>query len=140
MNGGPPRLDHVAVAVRDTDAALEYFRDRLGLEVVHDERLDVPPVRLTYLDAGGIAIQLVQPLRADTDLARSLEARGEGLHHLCFAAADPVAAAAALTAAGDPPPAPGRGRGRVSAFVPGAPPHGVLVEFTATATPSSASA
>ncbi len=124
------RLDHVAVAVRDTEVALGTFRDRMGLEVVHTERLDPPGVRLTYLDLGNCYLQLVEPLRPDLELARWLEEHGEGLHHVCFGVDDPLAAAAALAPAGAPAPTPGRGRGRVSSFVPGQPPHGVRLECT----------
>jgi methylmalonyl-CoA/ethylmalonyl-CoA epimerase len=124
------RLDHVAVLVRDTDAALRYFSEQLGLPVVHSEELETPSVRLTYLDAGNAFVQLVEPLDPDGELARRLDERGEGLHHLCFGAEDPVAAAATAAADGSPPPVRGSGRGRVSSFVPGPVQHGVRVEFT----------
>jgi methylmalonyl-CoA/ethylmalonyl-CoA epimerase len=132
MNESPPpvrRLDHIGIAVRDTAQALAHFADRLGLEVVHAEELAEPPVRLTYLDAGTALLQLVEPLAPDAEVARFLEERGEGVHHVCFAADDPLAAAAAL---GDgTTPRTGQGRGRVSAFVPGPPAHGVRLECTA---------
>lgn len=76
-------LDHVAVAVWDTDASLPYYTGQLGLSVVHDERLPEVGVRLTYLNAGGTILQLVQPL-GDGPVRRFLEERGEGLHHVCF--------------------------------------------------------
>jgi methylmalonyl-CoA/ethylmalonyl-CoA epimerase len=124
------RLDHVAVLVRDTDVALRYFSGQLGLPVVHTEELETPNVRLTYLDSGNAFVQLVQPLDPDGELARWLDEHGEGLHHMCFGAEDPVAAAAAAAADGAPAPVRGSGRGRVSSFVPGPPPHGVRVEYT----------
>jgi methylmalonyl-CoA/ethylmalonyl-CoA epimerase len=124
------RLDHVAVVVRDTDEALRYFRDRLGLEVAHAEELSRPHVRLTYLDAGNAYVQLVEPLDPDGDLARWLAANGEGLHHICFGADDPLVAAASLADEGAPTPAAGSGRGRVSSFVPGEPRHGARIECT----------
>lgn len=124
------RLDHVAVAVRDTDAALSHFRDRLGLEVARSEEIPAPHVRLTYLDAGNAYIQLVEPLDPELEIARFLEKHGEGLHHICFGVDDVHAAAAALA----PPDVGevhlGSGRGRVSAFVPGAAAHGVRIECT----------
>ena len=123
------RLDHVAVLVRDTEAALGYFRDRLGLAVARSEEIPTPHVRLTYLDAGNAYIQLVEPLDPTLELARSLEESGEGLHHICFGVDDPVAAAQELALDGTTPRA-GGGRGRVSAFVPGPTAHGVLVECT----------
>jgi methylmalonyl-CoA/ethylmalonyl-CoA epimerase len=124
------RLDHVAIAVRDTDEALRTFRDRVGLDVVRSEVLEQPHVRLTYLDAGNAYLQLVEPLDPQLDLARWIEEHGEGLHHVCFGADDPVEAAAALAPNGAPPPVRQSGRGRVSAFVPGEPAHGVRLEST----------
>jgi methylmalonyl-CoA/ethylmalonyl-CoA epimerase len=124
------RLDHVAVAVRDTETALVYFRDALGLTVVRSEEVESPHVRLTYLDAGNALLQLVEPLDSELDLARWIEEHGEGVHHICFGVEGPLTAAAALAPEGAPPPTPGTGRGRVSAFVPGAAAHGVRIECT----------
>jgi len=123
------RLDHVAVAVRNTEDALRYFRDRLGLEVASSEELDSPRVRLTYLDAGNAYIQLLEPLDGGEPLARWLEENGEGLHHICFGVDDVLGASGELAVDGTPPVA-GSGRGRVSSFVPGALQHGVRVECT----------
>lgn len=124
------RLDHVAVLVRSTEDALRYFRGHLGLEVVHQDQLATPPVRLTYLDCGNAWLQLVEPLDPEHPLARQLEEQGEGLHHVCFGVDDPMAAAAELAQPDAPEVVRGSGRGRVSAFVPGAPVHGVRVECT----------
>lgn len=124
------RLDHVAVAVRDTEQALHYFRDHLGLYVASTEELEAQRVRLTYLDTGNAYLQLVQPLDPDHELARWIEAHGEGLHHVCFGVDDPLAAAAELAPLGAPAPIAGSGRGRVSSFVPGDLPSGVRLECT----------
>lgn len=123
------RLDHVAVVVHDTDAALRYFSGRLGLEVVSSEVLLEPHVRLTYLDLGNTFLQLVEPLDNGSAVAASLAEHGEGLHHLCFAVESVVDAAISLA---DPPEAPalGSGRGRASAFVAGPVRHGVRLECT----------
>jgi methylmalonyl-CoA/ethylmalonyl-CoA epimerase len=123
------RLDHVAIAVRDTGEALRYFSDRLGLQVARSEELASPRVRLTYLDAGNIYIQLVEPLDVEGELTRWLDEHGEGLHHICFGVDDVLQAARGLSPGGDAPAA-GSGRGRVSAFVPGPVEHGVRVECT----------
>ncbi len=123
------RLDHVAVAVTSTEAALPYFRDRLGLAVVSSEELQTPRVRLTYLDCGNAFLQLVEPLSPDTEIARFLEEHGEGLHHICFGVDDVPSALASLSD-DDAPARLGSGRGRVSAFVPGSLPHGVRLECT----------
>jgi methylmalonyl-CoA/ethylmalonyl-CoA epimerase len=121
------RLDHIAVAVHDTGAALRYFADRLGLTVVHVDELDDPPVTLTYLDAGNIYIQLLCP-RASSDVSRWLEEHGEGLHHICFAVDNVPDAVAALS--NGSPTELGSGRGRTSAFVRNGSPFGVLIECT----------
>lgn len=124
------RLDHVAIVVADTERALAFFRDRLGLEViaVDEPEPPAPAVRLTYLATGSIPIQLVEPLDASSAAAVWLAEQGEGLHHICFAAADVDAEIRLLV--GDTPYEPGSGLGKLAAFVPGALPHGTRIEFT----------
>ena len=87
------RVDHIAVAVSNTDDAIEQFNDRLGIAPVHTEVLAQPRVRLTYLDAGNMFIQLVEPLDGESGIARFLESSGPGVHHVCFAVDDVVKAA-----------------------------------------------
>lgn len=123
------RLDHVAIVVRDTDAALERFAGAYGLPVIASEEIERPPVRLTYLDCGNAYIQLVEPLDDASPPAQFLAAEGEGLHHICFGVED-VPAAATELAGGVPPATIGSGRGRPSAFVAGEPPSGVRIEVT----------
>jgi len=122
------RLDHVAVVVRSTEDALRYFTGRLGLRVHSSEEIDAPRVRLTYLDAGNTFLQLVEPLDPSSSLGSWLDEHGEGLHHICFGVDDVAATAAELSEDG-PAPVLGTGRGRISAFVPGAS-HGVQIECT----------
>lgn len=129
-------LDHIAIAVRDTDAALARFT-AYGLPVIASETIERPHVRLTYLDCGNACIQLVEPLDEDSPIAEFLAAEGEGLHHLCFGVED-VPAAATELAGGTPPAAIGSGRGRPSAFVAGDLPSGVRIEVTELADSNSA--
>lgn len=124
------RLDHVAIAVRDTDAALRHFRDRFGLQVPISEVIERPHVRLTYLDCGNATIQLVEPLDDRSPVAEFLAAHGEGLHHICFGVDEVSGGAAALSPDGTPPAAIGSGRGRPSAFVTGDAPCGARIEVT----------
>jgi methylmalonyl-CoA epimerase len=121
------RLDHIAIAVHDTDSAVRYFSGTLGLEVVHVDELERPPVTLTYLDAGNVYIQLVSPRRM-CDISRWLDEHGEGLHHICFSVDD--VAATVETLSGGTSAQLGSGRGRVSSFVRNANPFGVLIECT----------
>ena len=124
------RLDHVAVLVRDTAEALEYFSNELGLTVVCSDEVPVPPVRLTYLDAGNAYLQLVEPLESDSWLTKQIEGQGEGLHHICFGVDDVEAAVDVLSGGNGADATIGSGRGRKSAFVPGELMHGVRVECT----------
>jgi methylmalonyl-CoA/ethylmalonyl-CoA epimerase len=122
------RLDHVAIAVRDTEQALHYFTGTLGLEPAYVDELDSPPVTLTYLDAGNMYIQLVSP-RAPCEIARWLDEHGEGLHHICFAVDDVVETVRALSDR-DGRLELGSGRGRLAAFIQNGRPFGVPIECT----------
>lgn len=123
------RLDHVAILVRDTNAALSFYRDHLGLTVHSSEEIPTPHVRLTYLDAGNAYVQLVEPLDPDSPLSAALAENGEGLHHICFGVDDVGEAVAELSDQGSDV-ALGSGRGRVSGFVTTNGGHGVRIECT----------
>ncbi len=123
------RLDHVAILVSSTDDALTYYNGTLGLPVHSSEEIRLPPVRLTYLDAGNAFLQLVEPLDPQSPLARWIEENGEGLHHICFGVDDVAHAVAALSDDGAVP-ALGSGRGRTSGFVATQGSHGVRIECT----------
>jgi len=78
------KLDHIAVAVKDIDDALLYWKDAMGLKVIVDEVVAGGSVRLLHLDGGSCQIQLVQPLVEAHPIAAWLKEHGGGLHHLCF--------------------------------------------------------
>ena len=122
------RLDHIAILVRSTDAALEYYEGELGLPLHSSEEITSPPVRLTYLDSGNAFLQLVEPLDPSSALGAWLDEHGEGLHHICFGVDDVAAAAKALSNGASP--TLGSGRGRASAFVETSASHGVRIECT----------
>jgi len=124
------RLDHVAIAVRDADQAIPYYRDVLGLPVVGDELAEEPGVRLVYLDAGNSLLQLVEPAREDGPVAEFLDQYGEGLHHVCFATDDMADAVARLDGTGQTRIFRG-GRDRLACFLVERP-NGVRVELTET--------
>jgi methylmalonyl-CoA/ethylmalonyl-CoA epimerase len=124
------RLDHVAVAVVDTEVALLHFRDHLGLEVVAVDEPPEVPVRLTYLDLGNTWLQLVEPLDPNHPLVAWLEAHGDGLHHICFGVDDVECELRRLGPPDQPVPPLGSGRGRPAGFTAGAPPFGARIECT----------
>ncbi len=125
------RVHHVGVVVHDADAALGFFRDVMGLQVTEDRVIDEQGVRGVLLALGENEIELLQPTRDDTGVARFLESRGQTLHHICFNTDDVAGELARLTAAGveliDEAPRDGLA-GRI-AFAHPKSVHGVLVEF-----------
>lgn len=94
------KLDHIAVAVRDMDAAVHDYEAKLGLKCDRVEDVQDEHARVAFFDLGGAHLELITPLSAGSPLARSLEQRGEGLHHLCLEVADVEKTVAALHAAG----------------------------------------
>jgi methylmalonyl-CoA/ethylmalonyl-CoA epimerase len=126
-------LDHIAIVVRDTDEALTFYRDILGLPLLFSEVLDEQGVRLTHLDLGNAHLQLVQPLKEDHPLSVYLRERGEGLHHLCLKVDSVPQALESLPAHGleSRDAVPRRGpRGRQAAFIKPEMTRGVLFEVT----------
>jgi methylmalonyl-CoA/ethylmalonyl-CoA epimerase len=128
---GIGKIHHVAVVVRDIDAALGLYRDKLGLaaEAVMDMEYD--HVVIGFLPVGEVKIELVAPTDDTTGTARFLAAKGEGFHHVCFEVPDIQASLDKLAALGltliDVTPRKG-GEGPV-AFVHPKSCHGVLVEL-----------
>lgn len=84
----PQGLDHIAIAVPDTEAALKLWRDTFGFKVLYSEDVNNATVRLTHLDLGNAHLQLVQPLTPDHPLQAWLEKHGPGLHHFCLKVED----------------------------------------------------
>jgi methylmalonyl-CoA/ethylmalonyl-CoA epimerase len=89
-------LDHVAIAVQHLDRALADYRRLYRAEPLYREVVDDQGVEEAMLPVGGSYVQLLQPLGPGTPVARFLERRGEGLHHLAFAVPDIDAALAHL--------------------------------------------
>lgn len=88
-------LDHIAIAVPDTAAALRLWRDMFGFPLRYSEVVNGGTVRLTHLDLGNAHLQLVEPLVPDHPLHAWLAAHGPGLHHFCLKVDDVAAAQAA---------------------------------------------
>ncbi|HOG79241.1 MAG TPA: methylmalonyl-CoA epimerase, partial [Anaerolineaceae bacterium] len=78
------KINHVAIAVPEVDAALTFWRDAMGLAVDHIE--DVPSQKATvvFIPVGESEVELVRPTSDDTGVAKFLAERGGGMHHLCF--------------------------------------------------------
>lgn len=94
------KIDHIGIAVRSIDRALELYRDVLGAEPSRRVVVAQEGVEAAILPAGGPRIELLQPVAADSPIARFLEKRGEGIHHIAVQVADLEAAADAARRSG----------------------------------------
>jgi methylmalonyl-CoA/ethylmalonyl-CoA epimerase len=125
-------IDHVAIAVRDLEAAIAWYEDAFGATVEHREVVESDGVAEALLRVSDSYIQLLTPTREDSPVAKYLEAKGEGLHHVGYRVADCAVALDAVKAAGgrviDNAPRPGS-RGTLVAFVHPKTSFGTLIEL-----------
>ena len=125
-------LDHVGIAVKDLREALAFYRDALGLEVEAPEEVASQRVRAHFIPAGESSLELLEATATDSPIARYVEKRGPGLHHITLRVEDIRAALAQLESRGarliDREPRPGA-EGALVAFVHPSSAHGVLVEL-----------
>ena len=124
-------VHHIGVAVRSLDAALAFYRT-LGLEPESIEEVRSQGVRVAFLPAGPVRVEILESLASDGVIAKFIGRRGEGLHHLAFAVPDIRAEMQRLQDEGlellDSEPRPGA-HGRLVAFVQPRSAHGVLLEL-----------
>jgi methylmalonyl-CoA/ethylmalonyl-CoA epimerase len=125
-------IDHVAIAVNDLEAAIDYYRDTYGVEVEHREVIEQDGVEEALLKIADSYIQLLTPVRADSTVAKFLERKGEGLHHVGYRVDSCAEALERVKAAGfqviDDAPRPGS-RGTTVAFVHPKTAFGTLIEL-----------
>jgi len=81
-------LDHIGIAVKNLDEALDIYARTLGLKVEKIRVLEEQKVRIAFLSAGGARIELLEPTDIEGPVARFIEKRGEGLHHITFTVSD----------------------------------------------------
>jgi methylmalonyl-CoA/ethylmalonyl-CoA epimerase len=126
------KIEHVALAVTDLDAAVSHYSEVWGLDVAHRERVDDQGVEEVMLRLGDGYLQLLGATGPETTVAKFLERRGEGLHHIAYEVDDLPSTLASLKEKGieliDEEPRPG-GRGHMVAFVHPKSNHGLLVEL-----------
>lgn len=97
---GVTQLSHVAIAVREADPLVETFVNALGASRGGEELLDDGGLRVVFVHLGPVTIELLEPRRADHTVAKFLETRGPGLHHVSLEVRDIVAQLASAKAAG----------------------------------------
>ncbi len=125
-------IDHIAIAVRDLEAAIEYYQKAFGATVDHREVVESDGVEEALLKVAESYIQLLTPTKPDSPVAKAIEKRGEGLHHIGYRVNDCAEALAAMIAAGATPidkaPRPGS-RGTTVAFMHPKGSFGTLIEL-----------
>ena len=125
-------IDHVAIAVHDLEAAISYYQRAFGATVDHREVVESDGVEEALLKVAESYIQLLTPTRPDSPVAKALEKRGEGLHHIGYRVANCADALAQMIAAGATPldkaPRPGN-RGTTVAFIHPKGSFGTLIEL-----------
>ena len=125
-------IDHVAIAVHDIEAAISYYQRAFCATVDHREVVESDGVEEALLKVAESYIQLLTPTRPDSPVAKSLEKRGEGLHHIGYRVANCADALAQMVAAGATPldkaPRPGS-RGTTVAFIHPKGSFGTLIEL-----------
>ena len=127
----PTKLDHIGIAVKSLDAARIY--EALGLTIDHVETVESQKVKTAFLSVGDAHIELLEPTGPDSTVAKFIEKRGEGIHHICLRVDDIETHLARLQAQGfrliNEAPVPGAHGCRV-AFLHPAAGNGVLIELS----------
>ncbi|HUQ40349.1 MAG TPA: methylmalonyl-CoA epimerase [Acidimicrobiales bacterium] len=125
-------IDHVAIAVRDLEAAIAYYRDTFGAVVTHREVVESDGVEEALVKVAESYIQLLTPTNDGSPVAKYLDKRGEGIHHIAYRVDDCGAALQAVKDAGhqviDQAPRPGS-RSTTVAFVHPKTAFGTLIEL-----------
>jgi methylmalonyl-CoA/ethylmalonyl-CoA epimerase len=126
-----PTLDHIGIAVRSLESAKIYAD--LGLSVEHIETVETQRVKTAFLSVGDSNLELLEPTGPESPIAKFIEKRGEGIHHLCFRVERIEEHLARLQAAGyrliNDAPVPGAHGCRVAFLHPSAG-NGVLIELS----------
>jgi methylmalonyl-CoA epimerase len=127
----PKRIDHIGIAVSDIEAALRIYREALGLPLESIERITSQRITTHHLRTGESHIELLHPTDPTSPVARFLEKKGPGIHHIAFAVEDFDAERQRLVAAGLEPigePSVGAGGKLIQFFHPRTT-QGVLLEI-----------
>lgn len=81
-------IDHIGIAVKNIDESLDYYIHTLGLTLLAIEEVESQKVRVAFIDAGNAKLELLEPMDEDGPIAKFIEKRGEGIHHIAFGVTD----------------------------------------------------
>ena len=125
-------VDHIGIAVKSIDKSSQYYIETLGLKLLAIEEVVSQNVRVAFIDAGNIKLELLEPLSEEGPIANFLKKRGEGVHHIAFGVTDIRTRMAELEEKGvqllQDEPKPGAGGAEV-AFLHPKSSYGVLYEL-----------
>ena len=125
------RVDHIAIVIPNLEEAQAFYRDALGLAVTHVELVEDQEVTVAFLPIGGTEIELLEPTNDTSGVAKFLDKRGPGIHHICLEVDDIEAALTRMKAQGvqliNEEPVTGSG-GKKIAFAHPKSTYGVLIE------------
>ena len=78
------KVDHIGIAVRNLDERISYYTDTLGLKLLKVDEVESQKVRVAFIDAGNVKIELLEPMAETSAIHGFIEKRGEGIHHIAF--------------------------------------------------------
>jgi methylmalonyl-CoA/ethylmalonyl-CoA epimerase len=125
------KIDHIAIAVKNIDEVLKVWGDVFGVKSEHEEEIPDQGVKAAAVNIGGVHIEFVQPVKPDTGIAKFVETKGDGIHHIAFEVADLEKELAALEAKGVAliDKKPRKGMAGMIAFLHPKATKGVLIEL-----------
>jgi methylmalonyl-CoA epimerase len=125
------KIDHIAIAVKNADEALKVFGDVFGLKCDHMEEIPDQGVKAATVRIGDVNIEFVQPIKPDTGIAKFVETKGDGIHHIAIEVAEIEKELAALEAKGVAliDKKPRKGLAGMIAFIHPKATKGVLIEL-----------
>ncbi len=132
------KIDHIGIAVKDIAEVLAFYQEALGLENTGFEVVEQQGVRVAFLPVGESRLELLEPLNAESPIAKFIGKRGEGIHHICLDVDDVSESLAEMKQRGlqliDQEPRPGADE-KMVAFVHPKASSGVLIELSQDAHP-----
>lgn len=84
LENAPKQIEHIGIAVKNLDQSVEFYTTLLGLELLGYETVESEKVKVAFLKIGETRIELLEAIAPDSPIARFIEKRGEGIHHIAF--------------------------------------------------------
>lgn len=78
------KVDHIGIAVKNLEDTIPYYTETLGLNLLHIEEVVTESVRVAFIDAGNIKLELLEPTSSESAIHSFIEKKGEGIHHIAF--------------------------------------------------------